>query len=257
MTFLHKSVGGSESLFGSDLKDLRELHHISFEQACRETKIDAKVLKALEEDRLSDFDDPLFLKRPLMAYVKYLGGYEPFFSGRFDACVESYRNARTAKDLLPRERSVRFWDLFVAPQFLAFVGILILGGLLMVYVAWQAHAMSRPPVLNLTSPEDGVHLNEARVLVSGTTMPEATLLVNGQRVAVDEKGSFSMQFDVHRGTNVLNIIARRRRGSETSVQRRVVFDQELPDAFVASSTISGNRVSTSTSLESFSTSTGR
>lgn len=254
MTFLHKSVGGGESLFGSDLKDLRELHHISFEQACRETRIDAKVLKALEEDRLSDFPDPLFLKRPLMTYVRYLGGYEPYFSGRFDACVESYRNSRTAKDLLPRERSVRFWDLFVAPQFLTFLGIVVLAGILLVYVMWQARAMSRPPELTLTSPAEDMRLEEARVVVAGTTMPEATLLVNGQRVAVDEKGNFSMQFDVHRGTNVLQIIARRRRGSETLIERRVVFDQELPDLFVATST---QAIATSTSSNVNSTSSSR
>lgn len=245
MTFLHKSIGGVESQFGSDLIDLRELHGISFEEACKETRIDASILKLLEEDRILEFNDPLFLKRHLMVYVKYLGGYEPYFSGRFDASIKSNTSVRTAKDLLPRERSVRFWDLFVAPQFLTFLGIIFLAGMLLAYVVWQAHAVNTAPILQLTSPVDGVRLDHARVLVAGKTMPEATLSVNGQVVAVDEKGDFSMQFDVHRGTNVVRIVAKRRRGSETIVERRVVFDRSIPEQYV-NTTSSKMEVGTST-----------
>jgi hypothetical protein len=229
MTFLHKTVGGSETQFGCDLRDLRDLHGISIEQACKETKIDSDILNMLEEDRILAYRDPLFLKRHLMTYVRYLGGYEPYFSGRFDAILKERQSVRTAKDLLPRERSVRFWDLFVAPQFLAFLGILFLAGLLTTYVIWQAHAVSTPPLLEITSPVDGVRLESSRVIVSGRTMPEATLSVNGQSVAVDEDGNFSIQLDVHRGTNVIRMIAKRRRGSETVLERRVIFDRAMPD----------------------------
>lgn len=240
MTFLHKSVGGGESQFGSDLRDLRELHGISFEQACRETKIDAGILKLLEEDRLLEFNDPLFLKRHLAVYVKYLGGYEPYFFGRFDASMKGCESMRRAVDLLPRVRSVRFWDLFVAPQFLTFLGILFLGGLLLTYVLWQAHGVSTPPMLELTSPHDGQRLESSRVLVSGKTMPEATLLVNGQSVAVDESGNFSMQFDIHRGTNVIRLLAKRRRGSETVIERRVIFDRAMPAGLEGTGTSTKN-----------------
>lgn len=229
MTFLHKSVGGSETQFGSDLRDLRELHEISFEQACKETKIDSGILKLLEEDRVTEFRDPLCLKRHLSTYVRYLGGYEPYFSARFDACVQEHRTSRTQKDLLPRERSVRFWDLFVAPQFLTFVGILILAVMLMAYVFWQANMVNTPPMLDLISPADGVRVDDARVSVSGKTMPEAMLTVNGQSVAVDEEGNFSIRLDIHRGMNVVRIVAKRRRGSETVVERRVIFDYPIPD----------------------------
>lgn len=245
MTFLHKTIGRGESQFGSDLKDLRELHGISFEEACKETKIDASILKLLEEDRILEFNDPLFLKRHLMVYVKYLGGYEPYFSGRFDASIQSNISVRTAKDLLPRERSVRFWDLFVAPQFLTFLGILFLAGILLTYVVWQAYAVNTAPMLELSSPADGARLENARVEVKGKTMPEAMLMVNGQVVAVDEKGNFSMQFDVHRGTNVIRIVAKRRRGSETFVERRVVFDRSIPEQY-ANSTSSKMEAGTST-----------
>lgn len=247
MTFLHKSIGGNESQFGSDLRDLRELHGISFEQACRETRIDASVLKLLEEDRILEFNDPLFLKRHLGAYVRYLGGYEPYFIGRFDACIRSHQSSeRTAKDLLPRERSVHFWDLFVAPQFLTFLGIIFLAGLLMAYVAWQAHTVSTAPMLELTSPADGIRIDSARIVVSGKTMPEATLNVNGQNIAVDEKGNFSMSFDIHRGTNVIRVTAKRRRGSETVIERRVVFDRAMPEAIDDVATSTGRSSASST-----------
>lgn len=229
MAFLHKSVGEEDALFGSDLRDLRELHAISFEQACHETKIDARVLRALEEDRLQDLDDPLFVRRHLMAYVRYLGGHEPYFEARFDRMMKELQLQRQTEDLLPRTRRVRFFDLFVAPQFIAFFGVIILALLLGGYVLWQAYAVNTSPELTVHSPQDGERVERPRVLVEGQTIPEAYVTINDRDAAVDEEGRFRTELDVPRGTTAIITVARRRRGSETTVVRHVLYDRDVMD----------------------------
>ncbi len=228
MTFLHKSVGDEQTLFGSDLRDLRELHAISFEQACRETKIDVEILRSFENDRLSDIHDPVFAERHLMAYVRYLGGYEPYFASKYRSALEGLHLCRDAKDAIPRTR-IRFFDLFVAPQFLAFLGIgflaIVLGG----YVFWQASLVHTAPDLNVIFPQDGDRLLRPRVLVRGETVPGVSVSVNGRDAAVDQNGAFQLELDVRRGTTILTIVAKRRRGKETEVIRRVSFEQALTD----------------------------
>ena len=228
MSFLHKKIRDDSFLFGSDLKDLRALHQIDFEEACRETRIDPTILRAFEEDRIEDIRDPIFAKRHLLAYVKYLGGYEPYFAFRYQSYLdEHHQSERDVKELLPKERSVRFLDLFVAPQFLTFLGVLVLALFFGGYVFWQAYLVNSEPPLIIYSPDDGVRLDRPRVHVEGETMPEATVLINDREAPVDEEGGFALDLDLRRGTTVITITARRRRGSETTIERRVVFGEEL------------------------------
>jgi cytoskeletal protein RodZ len=230
MTFLHKSVGGEHGLFGSDLRDLRELHGISFERACAETKIDSEFLRAFEEDRILAVSDPIFAERHFLSYVRYLGGHEPYFKSKYDELVRERKASRNFKEMLPRERSVRFWDLFVAPQFLAFAGIALLALLFSGYVMWQAFIIRTPPQLIISSPQDGEKLVRSRVAVEGVTAPEASVTVNGRSAPVDQSGHFSLELDVKRGTTRIRITAQKRHGSEKIIERNVRFGEEVLDA---------------------------
>jgi len=242
MTFIHKRVREGDVSFGSDLRDLRDLRGISFEEACRATRIDRSILLAFEEDRIEDLADPIFSERHLMAYVKYLGGYEPYFRLRFADRLAVLARARKTEDLLPRTRKIGFFDLFAAPQLLAFLGILAFAGLLGGYVLWQAHTVNTAPPLTVERPRDGERLSTSRVRVRGTTSPEATVTVNERGAPVAPDGSFSIDLDVPRGTTVITIVAKRRRGSKTQVVRRVIYERELPEGIFgeASGTQAGN-----------------
>lgn len=244
MTFLHKRVEEGHGTFGSHLRDLRDLQNITIQQASRETKIRDTMLLALEEDRLEDMDDPVFAERHLLAYVRFLGGHEPYFTARYRERLKSLNAKRLPNELLPRKRGVRSWDLLAGPQFVAAAGILILGAAFGSYVLWQAHLVRIPPTLDVISPQDGEHVKSPTVMVSGQTMAEAIVTVNGKEAPVDDKGAFAMSLDVRRGTTVLTIVARRRRGSETQINRSVVydvalFDSTIPDRGLATSSATG------------------
>jgi cytoskeletal protein RodZ len=229
MTFLHKRVEEGNGTFGSHLRDLRELQKLTLERASKDTKIRDTILAALEEDRIGELDDPVFAERHLMAYVRYLGGHEPYFLARYRERLKDLNATHEVKDLLPRTRGVRWRDLFVGPQVLAAAGVLFLGVAFGGYVMWQAHLVGSAPSLDVTTPQDGEHLERPTVDVQGVTMSEATVTINGKNAPVDGNGAFILPIDVRRGTTIIKIVARRRRGSETVIERRVVYDAALSE----------------------------
>jgi hypothetical protein len=229
MTFLHKRVGEGSGSFGADLRDLREHNKRTLEDAARDTKISDRILRAFEEDRIEDIEDPAFAERHLLAYVRFLGGYEPYFLTRYRAKITELKASRRTEQLLPRRRGVKGLDLFVGPHFLGVLGIVLLAFGLGGYVWWQAHAMRIPPPLAVESPVDGERIQKPVVLVRGKTIGEAYVTVNGVDAPVDVEGNFSVSVNVRRGTTVITVIARRRRGSESRLERRVVYDRPLPE----------------------------
>ncbi|MEN9557768.1 MAG: Glucodextranase, domain [Candidatus Parcubacteria bacterium] len=223
MSFLHKRVGRGEGLFGADLRDLRESQGITIAQASHDTKLHDAVLHALEEDRVQALGDLTFSERHLLAYVRYLGGHESYFVARYRQRIQALHAERDVHDVLPRTRRVRQWDFFVGPQLLAFSGLVMLALLVGGYVLWQAHLVRIPPPLEVTQPVEGLQVVDARVFVQGRTMPEAHVTVNGRDAVVDPTGAFSLSLDVRRGTTLITIVARRRRGSETLINRSVLY----------------------------------
>jgi hypothetical protein len=227
MTFLHKRVEEGNGTFGSHLRDLRELQMLTLEDASRATKIRDTILRALEEDRIAELDDPVFAERHLMAYVRYLGGHEPYFLARYRERLKELNAKHRVSDLLPRTRGVRWMDLFAGPQFVGLAGIVLLAVVLGGYVVWQTSLVRTPPTLNVDHPRDGEHLTDPTVVVRGRTMAEASVTVNGKDAAVNAAGEFLLPVDVRRGASIITITATRRRGSQTIVQRRVIYDEPL------------------------------
>ena len=107
-----------------------------------------------------------------------------------------------------------------------------------------------PPVLNVTSPDDGLITNKSTVVVAGTTndttSSPVTLTVNGNTVSVGSDGSFSTSVTLSEGENTITIEAVDRAGKVSTVTRTVTFDGSTP--VIESITITPNPVNTSESM---------
>lgn len=246
MTFLHKRVEEGGGTFGSHLRDLREAQGISLEAASRHTKIRDTILRAFEEDRMEALDDPAFAERHLKAYVRYLGGHEAYVTARYRERLKEMHAEHQVRDMLPRMRGVRWMDLFAGPQVVGIAGVLLLGAALGGYVLWQTQLIRTPPPLEVQAPQDGERLQTPTAIVRGRTISEATVMVNGQEAPVDGTGSFMMSVDVPRGTTIITIVASRRRGSQTVVERRVTYEspasvEEISAPQAATTSATGTR----------------
>ena len=107
-----------------------------------------------------------------------------------------------------------------------------------------------PPVLNVTSPDDGLITNKSTVVVAGTTNDSTsspvTLTVNGNTVSVGSDGSFSTTVTLSEGKNTITIKAVDKAGKVSTVTRTVIYDSSTP--VIESITITPNPVNTSESM---------
>ena len=107
-----------------------------------------------------------------------------------------------------------------------------------------------PPVLNVTSPDDGLITNKSTVVVAGTTndatSSPVTLTVNGNKVSVGSNGSFSTTVTLSEGENTITIEAVDKAGKVSTVTRTVTYDSSTP--VIESITITPNPVNTSESM---------
>ena len=107
-----------------------------------------------------------------------------------------------------------------------------------------------PPVLNVTSPDDGLITNKSTVVVAGTTNDSTsspvTLTVNGNTVSVGSDGSFNTTVTLSEGENTITIEAVDKAGKVSTVTRTVTYDSSTP--VIESITITPNPVNTSESM---------
>jgi cytoskeleton protein RodZ len=67
------------SSLGQELKQARDRASFSVEQIAQQTKINLRLLKALEDERFDQMPEPFFIKGVLKAYVRAIGADEAYF----------------------------------------------------------------------------------------------------------------------------------------------------------------------------------
>jgi hypothetical protein len=82
-------------------------------------------------------------------------------------------------------------------------------------------ATPTPPVvgglfLDVMEPQDESTVTISPVSVSGTTIPDAVVSVNGEIVEVDNQGNFTMMVTLEEGPNIIEIVASDLEGNEVS-----------------------------------------
>lgn len=84
---------------------------------------------------------------------------------------------------------------------------------------------TRPPLLEVTKPEDGTQIRgeSNTVEVSGKTEEDNRMTVNDRFMIVARDGTFTHQYPLTEGNNTLAIIATDPAGNTTTIERSVVY----------------------------------
>jgi len=229
MSFVLKSVNDQGGV-GADVKELRVRRGLSIADASRQTKIIESTIRAWEEERWNEIDDPLYSERVFRSYVSFLGGAETYLLNKYRQQLAAYGLKTNPEEYLPRVRNVPRFDLAVGARVKTVAIFSLFVALLAGYVFFQVRAISIPPSLEVTSPQEGLRLAEPRLHVTGKTQPEATVVINDRNTIVQPDGSFSLELDVPRGTTLIVVSAKKRHGREAVVTRRVIYDRPMPSS---------------------------
>jgi len=127
----------------------------------------------------------------------------------------------------------------------ALIGLLVAGVAFYIYQSSRADNISKlktiPSVqnptqkvehvfLNLTNPQDEAVIDKKVVQVSGTTKPDATIIVLTQLdqkvVTPSTEGDFSTTVNIDDGQNIIEITAIAPNGEEKTIKRTITFSTE-------------------------------
>ena len=240
MGFIQKTINPTPRV-GIDLIEFREKAGLSRADASRLTKIPEYLIRALEEERWEEIQDPVYFERIFKSYLDILGANSNYFLEKYRECLKGYYQRRSREELLPRPCKVRSSELAVGSRILTIAGVAMLVILLVGYVYVQVRGITAPPTLALSAPAEGLMLDAPIVLVKGQTATDVTVEVNGRSAIVQPDGTFEMNLDVPRGTTAIEVIAKKRHGRESTITRHILFDRPLPS-------VSGFLETTSTAL---------
>lgn len=87
--------------------------------------------------------------------------------------------------------------------------------------SWRAEAGLVGPFLAVTSPADGIAVEEEAIEVSGRAEPGVAVWVNQREATVSERGTFSARVPLEMGPNRIVVRARDKDRRETKVERAV------------------------------------
>lgn len=197
------------------LGETRFAKELSLEDVYRETKIQPKILKLLEEGDWQNLPDESYVRGLIKNYGEFLGLEKEVLLALFRR--EYRRKKEQERELWPKF-SFRF---FPSPNFLIVLGTAILLLVFVFYLAFQYFSQVLGPELQVTVPQNEAVIQGKVVDIKGKTDPDAQVYVNGGKVEVSQSGHFSSRLTLIEEVTTIEIVARDKFGKEKKVTRIV------------------------------------
>jgi cytoskeletal protein RodZ len=210
----------SSEIIARELKKTREQKKLSLAEVSATLKINVKYLEALER---GDFE-----ALPIGIYkINFLKEYVIFLGLPLDEFVDLFENSQNGKDNLMEE------DLFVRkagnarfsltiPKVLRSLLLLSSSAVCLIYLAYSLNAIIAAPVLNIESPSLDTVTKEKEIVVRGSTVPEAQVMINDELVLASSDGVFEKKVNLKSGLNTIVISAQKKYSRTNEMIKKVM-----------------------------------
>jgi transcriptional regulator with XRE-family HTH domain len=206
---------------GSILRRARQEKGWELNDVFAELKIQPRFLKALEEGEWGIFDSAVHAKGFLKNYAEYLGlntgEVLAFFRREYKEEPQRARRLKSFVTPLNRPRWV------ITPGMVISAVTFTLVALFLSYLFFQYRSFAGAPILIIDQPDADTTTNEPLLNAVGRTDPDSQVYINGQKINVDEKGSFSTHITLVPGANILNFEAVNKLGRKNTETRTVIL----------------------------------
>lgn len=202
------------------LREAREIKKMSLATMAEKTKIDIKYLEALEACEFNKLPTGVvYQKNYVKKYIEALGMDSKDYVAQFIDDEFDYTEPQTRTH--PIQHIKKIWLSSVPSYINSIIGISV-SALLLIYIGLQIRTILQPPTLTISSPQNGVVIDEQTVVIAGETDPQTTVLLNGQELQHNEQGQFNQTIDLRPGLNTITITAQKKHGKTTTETRYVV-----------------------------------
>ncbi len=205
---------------GQMLRDARIAKKLEFSDVSHTTKIRPEFLASIEADEYVSLLSGATARGFIRNYSEYLGLDANHVLAVFRRdFIENQQGQIVPRGIAEPVGKTSFWT--PKSTIIALVsGIFVVFSL---YLIYQYRVLTGPPPLRLISPTANQTVDIDSLVISGSTDPEATISINGQLVALDKGGTFTLRVPLKVGENQLSIIATSKSGRKSEITRTVTL----------------------------------
>lgn len=205
---------------GQKFKKARKKLKVDITEVELATKIRSKYLLALEADDFLSLPADAYTKGFVMRYAKFLGMDE---EKALDEYLKHKSQYQDSDDVLSPSKSYREVRFIVTPKLFAPIGIAIIVISLFSYLAFQINGFAAAPELSVAAPSNNSVLDKENIEIKGTTTQQATVYINDQQIQVSSDGTFTTDYKLLPGINVIQIKSRNKADKEKSLTYTVEY----------------------------------
>lgn len=212
--------------FGERLKLARLALDYSIDDISAVLRIQAKYLRAIEANQLSSIKEIFYREQYVKSYATYVGiDWELIKKDVLNQDATESCNQKELSLLNPSSRRVlHHFELRTFIRKGAVVGTILF--CLFYFTVALYHTFS-PPELSLDTPLDQLTTTQEKLVVSGKTQKESTVvMINGASVPKDGTGNFKQEVILTTGLNTIYVTAAKRFSQGTTVTRQVFRQTE-------------------------------
>lgn len=204
---------------GEILKRARVEKKLTFEEIEVHLRIRKKFLMALEENSWE--------KLPSLPYIKgFLKNYSSFLGLKPDEMLAIFRRQfrqQEKQGLLPEgvTESLNQSRFRYTPKTISILVIVFFILFFFGYLFYQYRNITNPPPLDIISPKEGQIFSSDRISVTGITNTDAVVLINNQKIAVDDSGHFSTTVTFAPGTNIVVVESVSKYNRKNTIKRTI------------------------------------
>lgn len=200
---------------GKILKKTRQERRITLSEVEKVTKIRLRYLQALENDKYDKLPSATSTRGFIKNYAEFLGLESAPLLAIFRRDFSQDRQERIIPRaiLKPIDKPTFSWS----PKLTVILLVAVFLTLFFGYLARQYFYLIGPPALSVTAPLPEEKVTGEEVEVLGKTDPDAVVTVNGELVALLERGEFRYRLGVTRGENTIVVEASSKLGKKKRI----------------------------------------
>lgn len=202
---------------GQRLYETRMEKGLSLEEVAKATKIRQSFLSAIEKGEYNKLPSSAYIQGFVKNYASYLGLPQK----ETVALLRREFNEKEFVKVLPEGLSAGNeikLNTFRINQ--RIIGSILLFVLLILYFGYQYRYAFLNPPLSVHEPKEGKTYS-SDLTVSGSTDPNATVVINNTPTSLDKNGNFKKQITVFTGNETVTIVSQNRFGKTTRIERHI------------------------------------
>lgn len=202
---------------GSQLRQARQDHGLSLEEAAKKINLKASYLLALEENRFDKLPAGIYGKRFLKEYANYLGlDYQKLLNdfGEQSTVVNGGDPFS--------QKIVKSHKLMVFPRLIRNLLILLIIVIIGVCLLFYLKNIVSPPTLTIFFPPANLSTPDTSLVIRGQSENGTEVKINNEPMFIDLNGNFSKTINLKRGTNFITVSAQKKYGRKTTITRQII-----------------------------------